>query len=131
MKKFLCVLASALLITGVAFADFSGPSAYPAQGFQGGQGFQGASPSYSVVSIKDVMNMYDDQIAVIQGNIVSRISDDKYLFRDKSGEMVVEIDYKYWGGLQVTEKDQLQLTGKVDKDYEGVTLDVFRVELAK
>ncbi len=131
MKKLFSILAAALLITGIAFADFNGPSANPAQGFHSKQGFKGKSAASSISSIKDVLGMYDDQIAVIKGNIVNQISDDKYLFRDKSGEMVVEIDYKYWNGLEVTEEDVLELTGKVDKDYNGVTLDVFRVEKAK
>ena len=77
------------------------------------------------------MGMYDDQIAVIQGNIVQRLSDDKFLFKDKTGEMVVEIDYKYWGGLQVDEKNILELTGKVDRDYNTVSLDVFMVKKIK
>ena len=127
MKKFLFILAAVIFVSSSAFADFSGPSAYPA----GQGGFNSGSVSYSVSPIKDVMGMYDDQIAVVQGNITKRISDDKYLFRDKSGEIVVEIDYKYWAGLQVDEKDTLELTGKVDRDYAGVTLDVFMVKKVK
>lgn len=126
MKKVLCVLAGLLLISGTSFAEFVGSSTYPAN-----QGFQGGNSGYSLSSIKDVLGMYDDQITKIKGNIVSRISDDKYLFRDATGEMVVEIDYKYWAGIQVTEKDVLELTGKVDKDYDGVTLDVFNVKKAE
>ena len=126
MKKLLYVLVVAVVISGAAFAGFTGPSAYPQN-----QGFQGGSLNCSVVPIKDVMNMYDDQITSIRGNIVNRISDDKYLFRDKSGEMVVEIDYKYWNGIQADEKTVLELTGKVDKDYNSVTLDVFMVKKVK
>lgn len=125
MKKILSVLTVLVLFAGTAFADFQGPVSYPAnQGFQGG----GVPSANTVSTIKDVMNMYDDQIAVIKGTIKSRISDDKYLFSDATGEMVVEIDYKYWAGIQVTEKDVLELTGKVDREYSGVTLDVFMVK---
>ena len=126
MKKFIYVLAAVMFISGAAFADFTGPMGYPQN-----QGFQGGSPNYAVCPIKDVMNMYDDQITSVRGSIVNRISDDKYLFRDKSGEMVVEIDYKYWAGVQADEKTVLELTGKVDRDYNGVTLDVFMVKKIK
>lgn len=127
MKKFLLVFAITTLFCNAAFADFQGPVAYPAnQGFQGG----GYATANKISTVKDVMNMYDDQIAVIKGTIKSRISDDKYLFSDGTGEMVVEIDYKYWAGIQVTEKDVLELTGKVDREYSGVTLDVFVVKKA-
>ncbi len=127
MKKILLSLVIITAVTGFAFADFTGPSA----GYPANQGFQGGGANYTVSSIKDVMGMYDNQIAVVRGNITSRLSDDKYLFKDKTGEMVVEIDYKYWGGLQVDEKDVLELTGKVDKDYNSVSLDVFIVKKVK
>ncbi len=129
MKNLLSVLVVlTMLSTAVAYADFQGPNSYPA-----GQGFQGPSMSVSnkVVAVKDVKNMYDDQIAIVRGHIVSRISDDKYLFKDASGEMIVEIDYKYWSGVQATDKDVVELKGKVDRDYDGVTLDVFMISKVK
>ena len=126
MKKTLCILSIIAFAAGAAFADFNGPVGYPSN-----QGFQGGMANYSVSPIKDVLNMYEDQITIVRGNIVSRISDDKYLFKDKTGEMVVEIDYKYWAGLQVNEKDVLELTGKVDRDYNSVTLDVIAVKKVK
>lgn len=125
MKKLLYLIAAVIFVSGAAFADFTGPSSYPA-----GPGFNGGA-NYSISSIKDVTGMYDDQIAVVQGNIIKRLSDDKYLFKDKTGEMVVEIDYKYWAGLQVDEKNILELTGKVDRDYNAVSLDVFMVKKIK
>jgi len=127
MKKIVYILSAVIFVSSAAFADFTGPSAYPVnQGFQGG-----GAGGYTVSPIKDVMLMYDDQIAVVKGNIVRRLSDDKYLFKDSSGEMVVEIDYKYWAGLQVNEQDVIELTGKVDKDYNSVVLDVFMVKKAQ
>ena len=128
MKKFLLIMTAIMFASNIALADFTGPSSYSVN-----QGFQSSTPDSmsSVGSVKDVMGMYDDQIAVVKGKITKRISEDKYLFKDKTGEMVVEIDYKYWGGLQVNEKDTLELTGKVDKDYNSVVLDVFSVKKAK
>jgi len=126
MKKFLYVLAIMVFVSGATFAGFK-----ESYGGSPNQGFKGGSINYSVSAIKDVFNMYDDQIAVIQGNIIKRLSDDKYLFKDKTGEMVVEIDDKYWAGLQVDENNILELTGKVDRDYNAVSLDVFVVKKIK
>ena len=39
-------------------------------------------------------------------------------------EMVVEIDSKYWMGLEVNEKDVVELSGEVDKEYFETKLDV-------
>ena len=125
MKKFVYFFVLVFIMSNAAFADFS-ESAFP----QKNQGFQDYS-TYSVSQIKDILNMSDDAIAVIRGNIVKRLSDDKYLFKDKSGQIVVEIDYKYWGGLQVNEKDILELTGKIDRDYNSIVFDVFMVKKTK
>lgn len=125
MKKFLYVLATLFLISNVAFADFTGPSDYKAnQVFLGNTG-------YSVSTVKSVLQMYDNQIAIVKGNIVKRLSEDKYLFKDKTGEIVVEIDYKYWTGIQVSDKDTVELTGKIDKEFNSTILDVFAIKKVK
>ena len=130
MKKILFALVMTMMFSGLAFAGFEGTSNYPAaQGFQSSSG--NGSAVGGVVDIKDVMNMYDEQTVTVRGNIVRQLSDDKYLFKDRTGELVVEIDYKYWNGLQVSEKDVLELTGEIDKDYNSVKLDVFMVKKAK
>lgn len=126
MKKIIYLLIMSAFVSSSVYADFTGPSVY-----QTNSGFQNAGTTYSVSQVKDVLNMYDDQIAVVQGNITKRLSDDKYLFKDKSGEMVVEIDYKYWANIQVDENNILELTGKVDRDYNTVSLDVFIVKKVK
>ena len=127
MKRILLLLAIVIFVTGTAFADFTGPY----EGYPANQGFKGGAANYTVSSIKEVKKMYDDQIAVVRGNITKRLSEDKYLFKDNTGELVVEIDYKYWAGLQVDENDVLELTGKVDRDFYSVDLDVFMVKKVK
>lgn len=123
MKKFLWILVFTVLISGAAFAGFNGQ-------YDNNQGFK-SSVNPVVSPIKDVLKMRDNQVATIKGNIVKRMSDDKYLFKDNSGEMTVEIDNKYWGGLQVDESNVLELTGKVDKDFNSISLEVFTVKKIK
>lgn len=123
MKKFLWILVFTVLISGAAFAGFNGQ-------YDNNQGFK-SSVNPVVSPIKDVLKMRDNQVATVKGNIVKRMSDDKYLFKDNSGEMTVEIDNKYWGGLQVDESNVLELTGKVDKDFNSISLEVFTVKKIK
>ena len=123
MKKFLWILVVTVLISGAAFAGFNGQ-------YDNNQGFK-SSVNPVVSPVKDVLKMRDNQVATVKGNIVKRMSDDKYLFKDNSGEMTVEIDNKYWGGLQVDESNVLELTGKVDKDFNSISLEVFTVKKIK
>ena len=125
MKKFLYVLTSLILVSGMAFADFTGPSDYKIN-----PGFQG-NMSYSISPVKSVLQMYDNQIAIVKGNIIKRLSEDKYLFKDKTGEIIVEIDYKYCTGIQVSDKDTVELIGKIDKDFNSTILDVFVIKKIK
>ena len=125
MKKVLCTLASLMLLSGVSFADFDDYSVY-----DNSQGFQDDS-TVSAVPIKQVLRMRDDSTATIRGNIVKRLSDDKYLFKDNTGTIVVEIDYKYWAGLKVNSQDTLELTGEIDRDYNKVELEAFSVKKVK
>lgn len=122
MKKVLFILASLALIPGIAFADFEDYAPY-----EYSQGFQDDSAS-QISTVKQVSRMRDDSTATIRGNIVKRLSDDKYLFQDKTGTIVVEIDYKYWAGLKVNSKDIIELSGKLDRDFNKIELEVFSVK---
>jgi uncharacterized protein (TIGR00156 family) len=123
MKRVLCILASLMLVSGVSLADFEEYNAP----YEYSQGFQDDSVS-SVTSVKQALKMRDDSVVTLRGNIVKRLSDDNYLFQDKTGTIVVEIEYKYWAGLSVNSKDTLELTGKIDRDFNKIELEVFSVK---
>lgn len=54
----------------------------------------------------------DDTWVTLRGNIVERISDDLYVFKDASGTINVDIDHKRWNGVTVTPKDTVEIQGK-------------------
>ena len=62
-----------------------------------------------------------------RGNIVERISDDLYVFKDASGTINVDIDHKRWNGVTVTPKDTVEIQGEVDKDWNSVEIDVKQI----
>jgi len=69
---------------------------------------------------------------MLTGNIIMRVagSDDKYIFRDATGEIVVDIDDKLFGGRTVTPQTRVRLSGKVDKDLmEPAKVDVKSFEI--
>ena len=68
--------------------------------------------------------MKDDTKAVLRGNIVRQVKHEKYLFKDSTGEIVVEIDDDDWGGVTVGPNDTVELIGEIDKDFNKIEFDV-------
>ena len=125
MKKFAAVIAvMALCSTPVMAAEqggFSGPSTTQSQA----GGFQG--PNGSVTTVESAKSLRDDTWVTLRGNIVERISDDLYVFKDASGTINVDIDHKRWNGVTVTPKDTVEIQGEVDKDWNSVEIVVKQI----
>lgn len=125
MKKFAAVIAvMALCSTPVMAAEqggFSGPSTTQSQA----GGFQG--PNGSVTTVESAKSLRDDTWVTLRDNIVERISDDLYVFKDASGTINVDIDHKRWNGVTVTPKDTVEIQGEVDKDWNSVEIDVKQI----
>jgi len=89
MKKFAAVIAVMALCSAPVMAaeqgGFSGPSATQSQA----GGFQG--PNGSVTTVESAKSLRDDTWVTLRGNIVERISDDLYVFKDASGTINVDI----------------------------------------
>ena len=101
MKKLLTALVLVMLCTP-AFAAF-----------QGGPGDTG-----KMGTVRDALNAaWDDTWMCMEGNITSQVGGEKYAFQDATGNIVVEIEYKYFGGANVTPANKVRICGKVDKEY--------------
>ena len=56
----------------------------------------------------------------------------KYLFKDASGTVTVEIDNEDWRGLNVTPQDTVILNGEIDKEmFKDTKIDVDSIALKK
>ncbi|WP_373767494.1 YgiW/YdeI family stress tolerance OB fold protein [Glaesserella sp.] len=133
MKKFAFITTLVLSATTLsAFASsqqggFQQPKGAP-DAMQSG-GFVNANQT--VHKIIDVAAMHDDQYVVLQGKIVQQIGEDDFLFRDASGEIVVEVERKAWQGQQISPNDEVKLYGEVDKSWNKTEVEVHRVEKVK
>lgn len=127
MKRlFALVLAATLAAPTIAVAGFQGPSSA-----QGG-GFQGPTTGIEADTVAKAQKSWDDARVVLTGNITQRVagSDDKYIFKDTTGEMIVEIDFELFAGRTVTPQNKVRLSGKVDKDFmESPKVDVKVLEI--
>lgn len=127
MKKTAALLMITSLISAPVlaaqsggFVDPSAPSAVVQKG-----GFSG--PNGTLVTVKQAQEMSDHDWVTLRGHIEKRIGDEDYLFRDATGTMTVEIDHKRWEGQVVGPQDNIELQGKLDKDFNSLELDVKKV----
>lgn len=120
-------------ITASAFVVALGLSANAfAAGFQGQAnmgGFQG--PGLQPSSVSEALKLNDDTPVVLVGQIEKSLGGEKYLFKDATGSVTVEIDNEDWRGVNVTPKDTIVIQGEIDKDFFKTEIDVDSVALKK
>ena len=125
------VVFTALLLFASLWAVSPVTAAETAGGFSGSAPSQGrggfTGPGPAVITVKQALEMRDDANVILRGNIVQHLGGDKYLFKDATGTVKVEIDADEWGGQNVGPNDTVELHGEVDKDWNSVEIDVDRV----
>lgn len=127
MKKcFLTAMLAMGFVICVWLSAAATAQAAEGGGFTGNKGgFTGPGPA--VVSVEQARGMRDDAKVHLSGNIIQHLGKDKYLFRDASGTIHVEIDHDKWGGQSVGPEDLVEIYGEVDKDWNSVEIDVDRI----
>lgn len=110
MKKF-ATLVAVLALSTSAFA-----------GFQSGN-----SHAQNANTVAQAKKAYDDAYVSLNGYIVQKVGDEKYTFKDSTGQIRVEIDDDLWGGLTATPKTRVTIYGQVDKDNGRTEIDVKRI----
>ncbi len=74
-----------------------------------------------IVSVEKAKNSKDDTYVVLQGYIDKSLGNEKYLFRDETGTIQIEIEGKKFRGLTVYPDDFVQISGEVDKGWLSET----------
>lgn len=98
-------------------------------GSPGAGGFQGPS-AQPVTTVAAARKAWDDTHVTLVGHIVQRLGKDDYLFRDATGEIVVDIDYHVFHGQTVTPQTKVRISGEVDSEImERTTIDVYMLEV--
>ncbi|MDR0407810.1 MAG: NirD/YgiW/YdeI family stress tolerance protein [Campylobacteraceae bacterium] len=97
---FSCLIAALIFIGSFAGAQ---------------EGFRGPGPD--IVTVETAKSLRDDYPIVLRGKIERFLGDEKYLFTDVTGSIVVEIDNRLWRGLSVDQNDTVEIVGEVDKGF--------------
>lgn len=130
MKKFAALAAIMMITSAPVFAaqgGFNGPNAAQTQTQTQSQqgGFVDANASLTTAA--KAKDLKDDSWVKLRGNITERLSDDRYVFRDASGTVNVEIDNKRWNGQTISPQDKVEIQGKVDKDWNEFEIEVKQI----
>lgn len=124
MKK-LSIMAILCVVAGAAHAGFVGnDNTMSAEG-----GFVG-NPQ-PIVTVAQALEMRDDTDVVVVGKIVRSVGDEKYVFEDSTGSIMVEIDDDDWRGQTVTPSDKVKISGEIDRGLIKTEIDVNYIELLK
>lgn len=118
MPNIKSVLAAAALAGTIAFA--------PAQAQ-----FVGGPSTDNTVSglLKDGR---DDQLVTLEGFLVQQVRHEKYLFRDKTGEILVDIDDEVFLGQRVDPQTKIRIKGEYEKDFlERDEVDVYSLTIVR
>ena len=115
MKRTALALMVLPLLSTAAFATgYTGPGATP-----------------QVTTVAAALETADDTHVVLEGQIVKRLQDELYEFKDASGTINVEIDDEHWPAQAISETAVVKISGEVDHDLTSREIDVEHLELVK
>ncbi len=115
MKKCILFLSLFIATSSLVFAN--------PVGFQNGES--------NKTNVINALKLNDDSYVILDGNIVKKISSDKYLFKDPTGTIVVEIDQDKWLGQSVNIQDRIEITGEIERKGDSVEIDVETIRKIK
>lgn len=112
MKKIALILLAICSVVSVASAQMNG-------------GFEGPSASKNETTVAEALKLKDEAYVTLTGKIVNSLGDEKYTFKDETGEVIIEIDDDDWHGVKVTPENTITINGEVDKEmFKPTKIDV-------
>lgn len=133
MRSTLPTLAAVLALSATATlaqpANYTGPSNAPQAATAAGS-YSGPN-NVPLMTVKQLLETgRDDQIARLQGRLVSFEGDERYIFEDATGRITVEIDNKdFPAGQTISAEQKVELTGEFDKGLRKTEFEVDRLSL--
>ncbi len=134
MKRFSVSVLALFLSIGGAMANFDGPDAQlkpvPDKATVATNNGKGGfvDGNETIVTIKQVKEMRDDIPVIVQGKIIQRMGDEKFLFEDNTGSITIEIDDDAWRGQTITPADTVKIYGDVDRGIFTTEIEIDYIE---
>ena len=61
----------------------------------------------------------DDQMVILSGYVIKQLGKEKFLFRDETGEMIIEIESEAMPQASFDDKNKVEIRGEIEKDFPG------------
>lgn len=88
------------------------------------EGYKSSWLAESLVTVKEANELHDDAYVKMRGQIIKPSGGDRYIFRDDTDEITIEIENNIWRGLNIDANDVVEIIGKVDKEEGSIEIDV-------
>ena len=86
-----------------------------------GQGITINSP----IVVSQAIDLPDNSWVILNGNIINSLpGGSQYTFRDSTGEVIVEIDWPTWRGLNIMPAELVQIHGELNNNTDSVSIRV-------
>ncbi len=125
LNRWSALLAGALAVglAASAYAQYQVPCSKAAK----------AAAQGPITTVADVLKRgRDDQRVTLTGNVVKKVGWEKYLFRDASGAIRIEIDDEVMPAEPFDDKTKVEITGEVERDFlQSVEIDVKAIRILK
>lgn len=82
----------------------------------------------NIQNVADVINYTDSMPVKLQGKIVQYLGDEKYIFEDGSGAIIIELPDSIVDKMDLTTQDIVTIHGHVDKGDISNEIDVYTIE---
>ncbi len=70
----------------------------------------------------------DDSWVTLSGTILRQVGEERYLFQDATGTVIVEIDHEDWGNVTVNPEMILRISGEIDRERGTTEIEVKQME---
>ncbi len=112
MRVTIIAAAAALLFASTsAYAQFEGPGAP------------------NVKTVAEAEKAAEDTRVTLTGRITAKVRSESYRFKDDTGELEAEIEEELWQGRKLTPDMPIRISGVVDREPWGVTVEVDSLEI--
>jgi uncharacterized protein (TIGR00156 family) len=90
------------------------------------EGYRG--PGAEPVTVEAAKSLQDDYPVTVRGKIERLWGDEKYLFADDTGSIIVEIDDRIWRGISVDQNDTVEITGEIERGFIRVEIEASSIK---
>jgi len=81
-------------------------------------------PGADVITVAEARTLRDDMPVILRGRILQFLGNERYLFEDETGSIIIEIESRLWRNITVDENDLVEISGEIDRGFRQIEVEV-------